>query len=219
MAPRDAERKLDTPAGPVSTIRSGPRKGSLVVLAHGAGGDMRNPTLDGFAAGLTDQKVGCLRFNFAYSEAGRRGPDREPALREVWSAVFSQASNGGDVWASGKSLGGRIASMMVADRELDASGLILVGYPLHPPGKPERIRDEHLYRIDVPMLFLQGMADPFASKDLFDAVLKKLGKRATLHAVDGGDHSFRVRGRPRDDFGTGKQLGEVSARFVLDRMG
>ncbi|MGH2691462.1 MAG: alpha/beta hydrolase family protein [Actinomycetota bacterium] len=219
MAPRAAERKVETPAGPVSTIRSGPSKGRLVVLAHGAGGDMRNPALEGFAAGLADQKVGCLRFNFAYSEAGRKGPDREPALRQVWSAVFSQASGGGDVWASGKSLGGRIASMMVADKELDAAGLILVGYPLHPPGKPERIRDEHLYRIEVPMLFLQGTADPFAGWDLFTGVLKRLGKRATLHAVEGGDHSFRVRGKPRDDVGTGRALGEVAARFVLDRVG
>ena len=219
MAPADAERRVETPAGPVSTIRSGPKKGPLVVLAHGAGGDMRNPVLEGFAAGLAEGRVGCLRFNFAYSEVGRRGPDREPALRQVWAAVFAEASPGGSVWASGKSLGGRIASMMVADGELDAAGLILVGYPLHPPGKPERIRDEHLYRIRVPMLFLQGTADPFAKPDLFAGVLKRLGRRATVHAVEGGDHSFRVRGAPRDDPGTGRALGEVAARFVLDQMG
>jgi hypothetical protein len=180
---------------------------------------MRNPVLEGFAAGLAEEKVGCLRFNFAYSEAGRRGPDREPALRQVWSAVFAKAAEDGDAWASGKSLGGRIASMMVADGELDAAGLILVGYPLHPPGRPERIRDEQLYRIRVPMLFLQGTADPFATPKLFNGVLKKLGKRATLHAVEGGDHSFRVRGTPRDDLGTGKALGGVAARFVLDQVG
>ncbi len=180
---------------------------------------MHNPTLEGFAAGLAGQKVGCLRFNFAYSEAGRKGPDREPALRQVWEAVFSDVSDGHDVWVSGKSLGGRIASMMVADGELNAAGLILFGYPLHPPGKPERIRDEHLYGIKIPMLFIQGTADPFATEELFKGVLKKLGKRATLHAVEGGDHSFRVRGRPRDDFGTGKELGEVAAGFVLDRAG
>lgn len=219
MAAGQAEGRIETPAGPVSTIRSGPRKGPLVALAHGAGGDIRNPVLEGFAAGLAAQKVGCLRFNFAYSEAGRRGPDREPVLRQVWSAVFSEAARDGEAWASGKSLGGRIASMMVADGELDAAGLILVGYPLHPPGKPERIRDEHLYRIRVPMLFLQGTADPFATTELFNGVLKKLGKRATLHAVEGGDHSFRVRGAPRDDLGTGRTLGGVAARFVLDRVG
>jgi predicted alpha/beta-hydrolase family hydrolase len=180
---------------------------------------MHNPTLEGFAAGLAGQMVGCLRFNFAYSEAGRKGPDREPALRQVWAAVFADAADGHALWVSGKSLGGRIASMMVADGELAAAGLILFGYPLHPPGKPERIRDEHLYGIKIPMLFIQGTADPFATDELFKGVLKKLGKRAALHAVDGGDHSFRVRGRPRDDFGTGKELGEVAARFVLDRVG
>lgn len=218
MASAETESTIETPLGPVSTIRSGPRKGPLVVLAHGAGGDMRNSVLGGFAAGLAGEKVGCLRFNFAYSEAGRRGPDREPALRQVWSAVFSGA-NGEPKWAAGKSLGGRIASMMVADDELEASGLILVGYPLHPPGKTERIRDAHLYSVKVPMLFLQGTADPFATPDLFRGVLKKLGKKATLHEVQGGDHSFRVRGRPRDDFGTGETLGGAAGRFVLERVG
>lgn len=220
MALRTRELKIETPAGPVSALGSGPNRGPLVALSHGAGGDLRGPVLEGFAAGLASADVACLRFNFAYTEAGRRGPDREPALRQVWSAAFSRAAELGDlVWAAGKSMGGRIASMMVADGELDAAGLIFVGYPLHPPGKPERIRDEHLYRIEVPMLFIQGTADPFARKELLAGVLKRLGKRATLHAVEGGDHSFRVRGRPRDDVGTGKALGEVAAGFILDRMG
>jgi predicted alpha/beta-hydrolase family hydrolase len=219
VAVREREVTIDTPLGPVSGLRAGPKAGPVVVLAHGAGGNMTNPVLAGFAAGLASQDVGCLRFNFAYSEAGRRGPDREPKLRPVWSAAFERAAeDGGPVWASGKSLGGRIASMMVADGELDATGLILVGYPLHPPGKPERIRDEHLYRIEVPMLFLQGTADPFAQPELLAGVLKRLGKRATLHAVEGGDHSFRVRGRKRDDVGTGEELGEVAGRFVLERV-
>jgi uncharacterized protein len=217
---KERELPIDTPLGPVSALRAGPKTGPVVVLAHGAGGTMRNPVLDGFAAGLAASDVGCLRFNFAYSEAGRKGPDREPKLRPVLSAVFTRAAkDGGPVWAAGKSLGGRIASMMVADGELDAAGLILVGYPLHPPGKPERIRDAHLSEIKVPMLFLQGTADPFAQPDLLAGVMKRLGSRATLHEVEGGDHSFRVRGSRRDDFGTGTALGEVAARFVLDRVG
>jgi predicted alpha/beta-hydrolase family hydrolase len=220
MPAAEREVTIDTPLGPVSGLRAGPKTGPVVVLAHGAGGDMGNPVLEGFAAGLATRGVGCLRFNFAYSEAGRRGPDREPKLRPVWSAAFSRAAeDGGPVWAGGKSLGGRIASMMVADGELEAAGLILVGYPLHPPGKPDRIRDEHLYGIEVPMLFLQGTADPFAQWDLLTGVLDKLGTRATLRQVDGGDHSFRVRGRKRDDIGTGKELGQVAAGFILDRMG
>ncbi len=217
---KEREVTIETPLGPVSGLRAGPKSGPVVVLAHGAGGNMTNPVLEGFAMGLAAADVGCLRFNFAYSEAGRRGPDREPKLRPVWSAAFAHvAKDGGPVWAAGKSLGGRIASMMVADRELDAAGLILVGYPLHPPGKPERIRDAHLPEIQVPMLFLQGTADPFAQPDLLAAVMKRLGPHATLHEVEGGDHSFRVRGTRRDDIGTGSALGEVAARFILDRVG
>jgi hypothetical protein len=79
--------------------------------------------------------------------------------------------------------------------------------------------DEHLYRIEVPMLFLQGTADPFATPELFASVVKRLGKKATVHEIEGGDHSFRVRGSKRDDLGTGRSLGEVAAGFVLDRMG
>ena len=209
--------KIDTPHGTVSARLEGPEGGPVLALAHGAGGTMRTALLDGFAAGLAAAGVSCLRFNFAYSEAGKRSPDREPLLRAVWSAVFDRARGAGDpVWAGGKSMGGRIASMMVADRELDAAGLILVGYPLHPPGKPDRLRDEHLAGIRVPMLFLQGTADPFARWDLLSKVLDRLGDGATLHPIERGDHSFRVRGRPKDDAGTGTALGEVAARFILD---
>jgi predicted alpha/beta-hydrolase family hydrolase len=106
---------------------------------------------------------------------------------------------------------------MAADGEVDAGGLIFLGYPLHPPGKPDRIRDRHLDRVGVPMLFLQGTADPFARWDLLTGVVERLGDRATLHPLEGGDHSFRVRGRPKDDAGTGSALGEAAARFILDR--
>jgi uncharacterized protein len=214
----DRRISIDTPRGSVTGIVTGEGDGPTLVLAHGAGGGMETPLLQGFAEGLGTAGVTCLRFNFAYSEAGRRGPDREPALREVWTAAFEAGSElGGPVWAGGKSLGGRIASMMVADGDLPAAGLVFVGYPLHPPGRPERIRDAHLDAIEVPMLFLQGTADPFARGDLLESVIERLGDRATLHPVEGGDHSFRVRGGRRDDPGTGSALGETAARFILDR--
>jgi uncharacterized protein len=207
---------IDTPHGQVSATLEGAKGRPVLALAHGAGGTMRTSLLDGFAAGLSAAGVSCLRFNFAYSEAGKRGPDREPALRAVWAAAFDRARSVGEpTWAGGKSLGGRIASMMIADGELDAAGLVLVGYPLHPPGKPDRLRADHLDQIDVPMLFLQGTADPFAKWDLLTRVLDRLGDRATLHPIEGGDHSFRVRGRPKDDAGTGTALGEAAARFIL----
>lgn len=207
--------RVETEHGPLSALHTGPEGGPVVVLGHGAGNDMRNALLAGFAEGLADHGVACLRFNFHYTEAGRRGPDREPLLREAWSAAFGRAAELGDpVWVGGKSLGGRIASMMVADGSLDAAGIVFVGYPLHPPGKPERIRDGHLYDVDVPMLFLQGTADPFARWDLLQGVLERVEHRATLHPVDGGDHSFRVRGERRDDAGRGRELAAVAAGFI-----
>ncbi|HWC32431.1 MAG TPA: alpha/beta family hydrolase [Actinomycetota bacterium] len=206
--------KVETPAGTVSATRSGPES-PVVVVAHGAGGSKDDPLLEGFAAALGERGVGCLRFNFPYREHGRKAPDPEPVLRDAWAAAFETAG-GAEVWVGGKSLGGRIASMCVADG-MPARGVVFVGYPLHPPGRPERIRDEHLYRVPVPMLFLQGTADPFARWDLLEGVLSRIGDRATLHAVEGGGHSFRVRGTRKDDRGTGRRLGEVAAEFVLAR--
>jgi uncharacterized protein len=214
----DRRIKIQTAQGHVTGIVTGQGSGPTLVVAHGAGGGMETKLLQGFAEGLGAADVTCLRFNFAYSEAGRRGPDREPALRDVWTGAFGAGAELGEpTWAGGKSLGGRIASMMVADGDLPAAGLVLVGYPLHPPGRPERIRDAHLDAIKVPMLFLQGTSDPFARWDLLEPVIDRLGDRATLHPVEGGDHSFRVRGGRRDDPGTGSALGEATARFILER--
>ncbi len=205
---------IETPRGPVSAERTGPDDAPLLVLAHGAGNDLRSALLVGVGEGLGAGSVACLRFNFPYREQGRKAPDGERLLRGAWTAAFERARGLGDpVWAGGKSLGGRIASMLVAEG-MPAAGLVFVGYPLHPPGRPERVRDAHLGDVAVPMLFLQGTADPFARWDLIEATVKGLGPRATLHAVEGGDHSFRVRGRPRDDHGTGRRLGEIAAEFI-----
>ncbi|HEX9823712.1 MAG TPA: alpha/beta family hydrolase [Actinomycetota bacterium] len=209
-------RRFATPSGPVSGLLDD-ADGPLLIVAHGAGADMISPVLAGFAEGLKAGGVACLRFNFNYREQGRKAPDHERVLRAAWTSVFEKmASDGRSVWVGGKSLGGRIASMVVADG-MPAAGLVFLGYPLHPPGKPERIRDAHLPSIRVPMLFIQGTGDPFARRDLLDGVLRKLGERAVLHPVEGGDHSFRVRGRPRDDEATGRRLGSVAARFVRRR--
>lgn len=209
-------RSIDTPKGAVSAELEGPEGGPLLVLAHGAGGDMRTPLFDGIADGLASRGVATLRFNFPYKEQGRRAPDPERALRDAWLAAFEHASGLADrVWVGGKSLGGRIASLVVADGLL-AAGVIFVGYPLHPPGKPERIRDSHLPAIDAPMLFLQGTRDPFARWDLLEPLVERLPD-ATLHPVEGGDHSFRVRGQPKDDMATGRRLGEVAGDFIRER--
>ncbi len=108
--------------------------------------------------------------------------------------------------------------MCAADGEISPAGLVFLGYPLHPPGKPERVRDEHLYRVEVPMLFLQGTSDPFASPDLLARVVKKLGDRATLVPIEGGGHSFEVRGqgrgKRRDPREIGASLAPHAAAFI-----
>ncbi len=187
-----------------------------LVIGHGAGNDMHSPLLSGFADGLGEAGIGSLRFNFPYKQQGRRAPDPPAVLRDALSAAFEEArerTKGAPVLAGGKSLGGRIASVLVADG-MPAAGLVFVGYPLHAPGKTERIRDEHLDRIQVPMLFLQGTADPFARWDLLEAVVARLGTRAELYPVEGGDHSFRVRGRKRPDEEIGRELAEPAAAFI-----
>ena len=106
--------------------------------------------------------------------------------------------------------------MAAADGEIDPAGLVFLGYPLHPPGKPERIRDEHLYRVDAPMLFLQGTSDPFASPELLGGVVEKLGDRAELLPFEGGGHSFEVRGAKRDPREIGASLAPHAAAFIRD---
>jgi hypothetical protein len=187
-----------------------------LVMAHGAGAGMDHPFLVGFCRAMADAGVATARFNFHYANAGRRSPDPEASLRAAWIEAFDGVrAMAGElpVLAGGKSLGGRIASMCVADG-MPAAGLVFLGYPLHPPGKPERIRDEHLYRIRVPMLFLHGTGDPFARSELLRTVVDRIGDLATLHDVEGGDHSFNVRGRKADPREVGAGLAELAAPFV-----
>ncbi|MEX0754435.1 MAG: alpha/beta family hydrolase [Actinomycetota bacterium] len=209
---------IETPAGAVSGALAVPRGAvAVIVLAHGAGGNMDGPFLSGFTRALNADGIGTLRFNFRYSEIGRRAPDPERTLRAVWIAAFDEATRHAKrrpVFAGGKSLGGRIASMCTADDEISPSGLLFLGYPLHPPGKPEKLRDAHLGEVGVPMLFLQGTKDPFAKPTILAPVLRRLGRRAEHVEIDGGDHSFRVRGAKRDDREIGASLAEPAAAFI-----
>ena len=187
-----------------------------IVVAHGAGAGMDHPFLVGFCRAMADEGIGAARFNFHYMNAGRRSPDPEGSLRAAWNEAFdgvTAMAGGRPVLVGGKSLGGRIASMCVADG-MEAAGLVFLGYPLHPPGKPDRLRADHLARIEVPMLFLQGTRDPFAKPELLDEVIERLGDRAMLERVEGGDHSFRVRGVKADDREIGASLAAVAAPFV-----
>jgi predicted alpha/beta-hydrolase family hydrolase len=223
MSGPEERLSIATPSGDVSAAYLRPAKawGSIVV-AHGAGAGLDHPFLAGFARGMGDEGVAALRVNFPYMESGRRSPDRPPVAVATLVAAFQTATKrarpGEPVWMSGKSFGGRMASVAVSEG-LAAAGLVFLGYPLHPPGKPDRVRDEHLYAITVPMLFLQGTNDPFATPAVLKPVIKRLGKRATLHAIEGGGHSFEVRGTKRDARETGASLAAIAAAFLRDHAG
>jgi len=173
-----------------------PQSQALLVLAHGAGAGMRHPFLERIAQALGERNVATYRYEFLYMEkrAGRPDP---PAVAEarVREAVLEAArvAPGLPVFAGGKSFGGRMTSQAQAREPLPGvRGLVFLGFPLHPPGRPATSRGDHLDDVLIPMLFLQGSRDEFAGLDLLKPVVKRLGKRVTLHVVEGGDHSFKV---------------------------
>lgn len=189
---------------------------ATLVVAPGAGSSFDHPFLVGFTEALNDAGVATLRFNFPYREAGRRLPDRAPTAIDAWRAAIAAVADrspGQPVWAAGKSFGGRMASMAVA-AGMPAAGLVFLGYPMHPPGKPDKMRDEHLYGIDRPMLFVQGTRDPFGTPEELARVVDSLGA-ATLRLIDGANHSFEVRGVTRAAAEVGAALAPGVAEFVL----
>lgn len=167
------------------------------MVAHGAGAGQTSPFLVRTAGGLASRGVSCATFDFPYIEAGKRVPDPAPVLEARWRQAIdaaSQAFPGLPLFIGGKSMGGRIASQVAAQGVAGIAGLVFLGYPLHPPGKPQQRRDAHLPRIEEPMLFVQGARDAFGTAEEIRALMPRL-RRATLHEVRGGDHSFKVSGR------------------------
>ena len=169
---------------------------ALYVLAHGAGAGMDHPFLEAMSESLAAEGVGTFRFNFPYKEAGRRAPDRHPVLKEtIRSAVAAAAlvAPGLPLLAGGKSMGGRMTSLAHAEDAIPGiKGLVFLGFPLHAPGKRGSERGAHLADVALPMLFLQGTRDRLADLSLLEPLLSSIGERATLHVVDGGDHSFTL---------------------------
>lgn len=168
---------------------------AVVVLAHGAGAGMRSDFMAFQAEALAAAGLLCLRFEFPYMAAGKKAPDRAAVLEETWRTVAEQArEQAGDrrLVLGGKSMGGRIASQAVA-QGAPADGLVFHGYPLHPPGRPERVRKAHLPDVKVPMLFVEGTRDPFCPLDTLHDVIAETGVDATVAVIDDGDHSFKVR--------------------------
>ncbi|WP_167047949.1 alpha/beta family hydrolase [Salinibacterium sp. ZJ454] len=213
----DESLTIPTGDGSVSALYARPENPfATLVIAHGAGAGKEHPFLAGFSHAMNEAGVATLRFNFPYRDAGRRFPDRPPAAIATWNTVTDvarQSSAGEPVWAAGKSFGGRMASMAVAEG-MDVAGLVFLGYPLHPPGKPEKLRDEHLYELTLPMLFLQGTRDPFATPDLLNDVVSRIGANAVLDWTEGGGHSFEVAGVKRSAAEVGASLAPTVVEFL-----
>jgi hypothetical protein len=176
---------LHAPAGVASGVG--------LVLGHGAGNDMRTLLLDAVATGLAARGHAVLRFNFLYKELGKKAPDPMPRLERAFRAAIAalRERRPARLVLGGKSMGGRVASLVAAAGE-PCDGLVFLGYPLHPARQPEKMRDQHLVAVRAPMLFLEGTRDPLCDLALLRPVLARLGDRASLHIVEGGDHSFEV---------------------------
>jgi predicted alpha/beta-hydrolase family hydrolase len=168
---------------------------ACLVLAHGAGAGMTHPFLEAFASHLVEQKIASLRFQFPSMERGSKRPDPPKLCHATIRAAVGEAARRTrlPLIAGGKSFGGRMTSQAQALSPLpNVRGLVLVGFPLHPPKRPAEERGAHLFDIDVPMLFLQGTRDEFADRALLEPLVHRLGRRASLHRVEGGNHSFHV---------------------------
>ena len=193
--------------GDVSALLLRPQRARLLlVLAHGAGAGMRHPFMESIAERLATRRIASFRYQFPYTEQGRRAPNPPGVLTAtVRSAVDAAAKAAPDLplLAGGKSMGGRMTSLAASAQALPGvRGLVFLGFPLHPAGRPAVERGGHLGEVNLPMLFLQGTRDKLADLDLLRPLCTDLGPRATLHVVDGGDHSFHVlkrSGRSDDD--------------------
>jgi predicted alpha/beta-hydrolase family hydrolase len=184
-------------AGEVSALLVRPTKPRwLLVLAHGAGAGMTHPFLEALVRELSAEGIATFRYQFPYMEQRRRAPDRPPVLTAAVTAAVRAAQGAAPgllLLAGGKSMGGRMTSTAASQHPLDqVRGLVFFGFPLHPPGQPSIKRADHLAKVSVPMLFLQGTRDTFAGLDLLRPVCAKLGSLATLHVIESADHSFHV---------------------------
>jgi uncharacterized protein len=183
--------------GEVSALLLRPAKARwLLVLAHGAGAGMSHPFMAKLAEELAGVGVATMRYQFPYMEERRRVPDAPAVLTATVRAAVrtaTKAAPGLPLLAGGKSMGGRMTSQAAAESPLDGvRGLVFFGFPLHPPGRPGTKRADHLAKVTVPMLFLQGTRDTFAELKLLRPACAKLGSRATLHIIETADHSFHV---------------------------
>ncbi|MGH7503738.1 MAG: alpha/beta hydrolase family protein [Longimicrobiales bacterium] len=209
--------------GEVSSLLLEPENArALYVFAHGAGAGMQNAFMNALAGTLADQGIATFRYQFPYTEQGRRFPDTRPILyATVRSAVAFARKAVPDLpcYAGGKSMGGRMTSLAAAEAPLEGvQGIVFFGFPLHPAGNPGTERSDHLAEVSVRMLFLQGTKDALAELTLLSPIVAALGRRARLHTVEGADHSFHVaRGSGRRDADVREELGRVMAAWIEER--
>jgi predicted alpha/beta-hydrolase family hydrolase len=198
---RTSEQTIDVgQAGFVTGILQVPDHAlGCYVMAHGAGAGITHPFMTAVADGLCARGIATLRYHFPYMEQGSKRPDRPAVAHATVRAAVSEASrhlSSLPLFAGGKSFGGRMTSQAQAEAPLPhLRGLIFFGFPLHPVGKPSILRAEHLARVQLPMLFLQGTRDALADRALMTAMTQELGERAELVEIEDGDHSFHVRSR------------------------
>ena len=178
------------------------RAAAVLVLAHGAGAGQKHPFMVATAKGLAARHIAVVTFDFPYMRQRRHVPDKAPVLEAAFQDVIAATrawSGATDVFIGGKSMGGRIATHLGA-RGLDGLlGIVALGYPLHPPGRPDKPRTEHLPSIRVPVLIVQGERDTFGTPDELRPVIATMHANTTLHVVPGGDHSLAVRGKRKDE--------------------
>lgn len=192
-----SQAKLESPKGHFGVVYASlpdSANESCVIVAHGAGGPMYSPFITFFHRSLAERGYLTVKFNFPYMEARRKIPDKREVLEESYRQVIADARekhHPKHIFVGGKSMGGRIASQVVALGE-EVDGLFFLGYPLHRPGSSDMLRDEHLYKIERPMLFLSGTRDTFAKKPLLEEVVTRLGDKAEIHWIEDGDHSFNT---------------------------
>jgi predicted alpha/beta-hydrolase family hydrolase len=185
---------------------------TAAVIAHGAGGNMDTPSLKSLQERLASSGVTAVRFNFPYSEKGKKSPDRQPHLIACWRAVADWVKRElapSRFFLGGRSMGGRMASYLVAE-DYPCDGIFFLAYPLHPPGKRDQQRKDHLPNIRVPMLFVSGTADAFAELDLLEPLVRDIG--ASLYLLEKADHGFKV---PKSSGKTGREIEDEVARTVL----
>lgn len=197
----------------VSGLLQTPRQArACYVFAHGAGAGMAHPFMGAIANGLAERGIATLRYQFPYMEHGSKRPDTPKLAQATVRAAVAEASRrvpGLALFAGGKSFGGRMTSQAQAASPLSGvAGLVFLGFPLHPAGRPSDERAAHLFAVQIPMLFIQGTRDALADLQLLQALVGELGSRATLKLFADADHSFHVPAR------TGRKDSEIMAELL-----